>query len=47
MHSQLPSVYTHELPEAKCQALYQHVYDSYVGASVSVYEEVGISSLKP
>src|SRR5258707_14664889 len=28
----LPQVYTPELYRAKCEAVYQHVYDSYSGA---------------
>ena len=34
---QLPRAYTPELYKAKCDALYQHVYDHYDGAGQSVY----------
>ena len=33
----LPQVYTPELYQKKCDAMYQHVYDSYYGAGKSVY----------
>lgn len=33
----LPSVYTKELYDQKCAAVYQHVYDSYLGEGKSVY----------
>ncbi|MGQ0600826.1 MAG: type I restriction endonuclease subunit R, partial [Anaerolineales bacterium] len=34
---QLPDRYTKELYDQKCEAVYQHVYDSYFGAGRSVY----------
>jgi type I restriction enzyme R subunit len=34
----LPQVYTTELYQAKCEAVYQHVYDSYGGA-----EQAGVA----
>jgi type I restriction enzyme R subunit len=33
----LPSVYTPELYQTKCSAVYQHVYDSYYGPGKSIY----------
>ena len=33
----LPRVFTPELFEKKCQAVYEHVYDSYQGEGKSVY----------
>jgi len=33
----LPEVYDQPLYEAKCQVVYQHVYDSYYGAGRSIY----------
>jgi type I restriction enzyme R subunit len=33
----LPEVYTDELYQAKCQLVYQHIYDSYYGSGRSVY----------
>jgi type I restriction enzyme R subunit len=33
----LPSKYTPSLYRAKCDVIYQHVYDSYYGAGGSVY----------
>jgi type I restriction enzyme R subunit len=35
-----PSVYTTELYQTKCNAVYQHVYDSYYGAGKSIYVTV-------
>ena len=37
MLDSLPSVYTTELYQTKCSAVYQHVYDSYYGAGKSIY----------
>ena len=34
---QLPEKYSTEDYDAKCEAVYQHVYDSYYGAGGSVY----------
>jgi len=34
----LPPAYTKEIYRAKCEAVYQHVYDNYAGAGQSVYE---------
>ena len=36
----LPPAYTKEIYRAKCEAVYQHVYDNYAGAGQSVYERV-------
>lgn len=36
-----PSVYTPELYRAKCDVVYQHVYDSYGGAEQCVYAQAG------
>jgi type I restriction enzyme R subunit len=36
----LPDLYTSEIYLAKCQATYQHVYESYFGAGSSVYAAV-------
>ena len=33
----LPPVYTQALYDAKCEAVYQHVYDSYDGAEQRIY----------
>jgi len=33
----LPSIYTPELYQTKCNAVYQHVYDSYYGVGKSIY----------
>ena len=33
----LPQAYSPELYQKKCDAVYQHVYDSYYGAGKSVY----------
>ncbi len=38
---QLPDRYTKDLYEQKCEAVYQHVYDSYFGAGRSVYGVAG------
>ena len=38
---QLPDRYTKELYDQKCEAVYQHVYDSYFGAGRSVYGVAG------
>jgi type I restriction enzyme, R subunit len=35
----LPSVYTPELYQTKCGAVYQHVYDSYYGPGKSIYAQ--------
>jgi type I restriction enzyme, R subunit len=37
MLDKLPSVYTPELYQTKCSAVYQHVYDSYYGLGKSIY----------
>ncbi|MGJ5818782.1 hypothetical protein [Paludibaculum fermentans] len=34
---QLPRAYTKELYEAKCDVVYQHFYESYMGQGQSVY----------
>ena len=33
----LPDAYTPELYRAKCDAVYQHVYDAYAGPGQSIY----------
>ena len=33
----LPTVYTSEIYQRKCDAIYQHVFESYYGAGQSVY----------
>ena len=33
----LPRAYTPELYQVKCKALFEHVYENYVGSGVSVY----------
>jgi type I restriction enzyme, R subunit len=33
----LPRAYTPELYKGKCKALFEHVYENYVGSGVSVY----------
>jgi type I restriction enzyme R subunit len=35
---QLPRVYTPELYSKKCDIVYQHVFDSYLGEGVSIYQ---------
>jgi type I restriction enzyme R subunit len=40
----LPQVYTTELYQAKCEAIYQHVYDSRGGAEQRVYPHAGDAS---
>ena len=34
---QLPRAYTKELYEQKCDAVYQHFYESYMGQGKSLY----------
>jgi len=34
---QLPDRYTKDLYDQKCEAVYQHIYDSYYGIGRSVY----------
>jgi type I restriction enzyme R subunit len=36
----LPRAYTPELYQDKCKALFEHVYENYVGSGVSVYASV-------
>ena len=36
---ELPSAYTKEIYAGKCDAIYQHVYDSYFGRGRSIYAE--------
>jgi len=38
---ELPRVFTPEVWQAKCDLVYQHVFDSYAGAGQSVYEMAG------
>ena len=33
----LPRAYTPELYQGKCKALFEHVYENYVGSGLSVY----------
>ena len=33
----LPECYTPDIYDQKCEAIYQHVYDSYYGAGSSIY----------
>ena len=33
----LPRTYTKELYQQKCNAIYQHIYDSYFGQDSSIY----------
>ena len=35
----LPDTYTPELFIQKCEAIYQHIYDSYYGEGKSIYTE--------
>ena len=35
----LPRAYTPELYQGKCKAVFEHVYENYVGSGVSVYTE--------
>jgi type I restriction enzyme R subunit len=35
----LPCAYTPELYQGKCKAVFEHVYENYVGSGVSVYTE--------
>ena len=36
---ELPQAYTNELFNQKCEAVYQHIYDSYYGEGKSIYTE--------
>jgi type I restriction enzyme R subunit len=36
---QLPRAYTKEIYEAKCDVVYQHFYEAYLGQGKSVYVE--------
>lgn len=38
MLDHLPDLYTKELYRAKCEVVYQHVYDSYFGQGLGVYQ---------
>jgi type I restriction enzyme, R subunit len=35
---QLPRAYSTEMYEKKCEVVYQHIFEAYAGAGVSVYE---------
>ncbi len=35
---ELPRIFTPEIYQQKCDGIYQHVYDSYTGEGVSIYE---------
>jgi type I restriction enzyme R subunit len=35
---ELPRVFLPEIYQQKCDGIYQHVYDSYPGEGVSIYE---------
>lgn len=37
----LPETFTMELYRRKCDAVYQHVYDSYYGSGRSIYAKAG------
>jgi type I restriction enzyme R subunit len=37
LDQQLPNVYTSEVYQQRCEAVYQHVYESYFGAGRSIY----------
>ncbi len=39
LDDELPEPYTPELFKQKCEAVYQHIYDSYYGAGKSIYTE--------
>lgn len=39
LDDELPAPYTPELFNQKCEAVYQHIYDSYYGAGRSIYTE--------
>ena len=39
LEEQLPRVYSKELYAAKCDLVYQHFYEAYMGQGQSVYEE--------
>ena len=41
MLDRLPRVYTPQVWQTKCDAVYQHVYDAYYGAGRSVYAAAG------
>ena len=40
---QLPRVYTQPIWRQKCDAVYQHVYDSYFGPASSIYATPGLA----
>ncbi|MGK7919249.1 MAG: hypothetical protein AB4080_04495 [Trichodesmium sp.] len=35
----LPDIYSEEIYELKCQEIYQHIYESYVGGGKSIYQQ--------
>ncbi len=35
----LPDIYSEEIYELKCQEVYQHIYESYVGGGKSIYQQ--------
>jgi type I restriction enzyme, R subunit len=37
LSKELPSVYTRDLYEQKCEQVFQHIYDAYADASHSIY----------
>ena len=37
LEDELPRVFTKDLYQQKCDAVYQHVYDSYYGSGKSLY----------
>lgn len=43
MLDELPRAYTTELYSQKCDAVYQHVYDSYQGEGRSIYAQRNVS----
>ncbi len=38
---ELPENFTPDLYRAKCEAVYQHVYDSYYGSGEGIYAKAG------
>jgi hypothetical protein len=44
MGRQFPLVYTPDIYQQKCEAVYQHVYETYFGAGQSIYSPGALQS---
>lgn len=40
LDEKLPDIYSEEIYELKCEKVYQHIYESYVGGGKSIYQEI-------